>query len=166
MPPARPERQDAAGVADGQAADAAFCGPADYFLGRFVLGLADPALVPSFSPTLAAPVLSPPPRSLLARTGSPPRDGATAGGGVFEVLVVLGADGPPGHQEALRVGPSDRVEVDDAQVDSRHPGRIGLLLAGIHRDRDFGGHIDRQPPRVTDQRDRADLLWRVWQIPV
>ena len=81
--PARGVLDLAAGVAYGQGADPAGDGPADHGAGGFVLGLADPAGVPRLDGPLAAPVLAPPPRSVLPGFGDAAGDGPAPCLGVF-----------------------------------------------------------------------------------
>jgi hypothetical protein len=107
-----------------------------------------------------------PPGSGLAGSGRAAGGGAAAGLGVGVVLVVLGADRPPGHQQPFTRGPDDRVGVDDAQIDPGHPARVGFLPGRAGSDRHLGGHVGPQPARVEQQRDRADLGRRVGQVPV
>ena len=166
MPPSGLDAEDAAGVADGQGADPAGHRPGDDGFGGFVLGLADPPPVPRLGQPLPAPVVPPPSRPPL------PWFGCAAGGrpgaalAVGQVHPVLGADRPPRHQQRLAVWPGHRIRVDDPQIHPRHPARIRLRPRRIGRHRDLGGYIDPQPPRLVQQRDRADLFFGVGRVPV
>jgi len=166
VPPPRVQVQHAAGVTDRQSADPPGHGPGDDHFGGFVLGLADPPPVPRLHQALAAPVVPPAPRPFLPGLGRAAGSRASACFAVGQVHAVLGADRPPRHQQSLAVGPGHRVRVDDPQIHPRHPGRIRLLPGRVAGDRDLGGDIDPQPPRIVEQRHRSDLFWRVGQVPV
>jgi hypothetical protein len=93
-----------------------------------MLGLADPAPVACLHDALAAPVLVPAPRPALPRFRGAAGGGPLPGLGVFQVQVVVGADGPARQQPRLPVGPGDGVGVNDAQVHPGHPPRNRPLV--------------------------------------
>jgi hypothetical protein len=96
VPPAGVQVQDAAGVADRQRPDPLRHSRGDHGLRRFVLGLADPAVMPALDLPGAAARLAPPPWPALPRFRRVGGGGPAAGFRVREVHPVFGADRPPG----------------------------------------------------------------------
>ena len=141
-------------------------GPGDDLLGGLVLGLADPPGVPGLGFPLAAAVLAPPARPALPGLGGAGGGGAGAALAVAQVLPAFGPDRPPGHQQPLPFRSGGGVGVDDAQVDPGGPARVRPLPGRVDRDRDLGGHVRVQPPRVVAEGHRPDLPGRVGDVPV
>jgi len=160
------EVQDAARVPDDQGADPVRHSPADDLLGGLVLGLADPAGVPGLGFLLASAVLAPAAGAALPWPGGAGRGGAGAALAVAQVLPAFGPDGPPGHQQPPPVRAGGGVGVDDAQVDPGGPVRVRALPGRVDGDRDLGGHVHVQPPRVVAEGHRPDLPGRVGDVPV
>ena len=141
-------------VADHQDPDPLLDGELDHLLGGLVMGVVNATAMASLHPTQTGPMAPPAARATLARRGRPPRCLAVAGLLILKMEIDLGPDGPPRDQQPRVLG-DDRVGVDDAKIDPRHPtgSPVVVLLDG-----DGGGDRQPQPPTVGEQGHRADLL--------
>jgi hypothetical protein len=166
VPPPRVQAENAARVTDCHGANAVLHRPGDHLLGGFMLSLPDPPPVPSLYQPLTAPVLAPSPRSFLPRHGSTAGYRALPRLGIAQMQVILGADGPPRHQQCLAFWPGGRTQVDDPNIHSRQPSRVRRLTRGIGSDWHLGGHIYPESSRLVKQCYGPDLTQGIRDIPI
>ena len=99
----------------------------DDLLGRLMVGLMDAAAMPCLGTAKLDSLTAPSARAPLPRLGDVPRSLDTACLLILEMQVAIGSDRPSRDQQPRLLG-DDRVGMDDAKVDSRHPARVHVMM--------------------------------------
>ena len=145
--------RDAFGVADDQGADVAVDRPRHHLPGRLMMRVADTPAMPRLLLALAGAQLAPPATPTLSPLPRFAAEVFAALAGIVQVHAGFGADRPPGHHQRLILARNGEG-VDDPQIDTCEPLRIQIVVF----DGEFGGDVQPQPTRLTDEGDRPDLL--------
>jgi hypothetical protein len=152
--------RDPFGVPNDEGSNPAAKRPGDNLLGGFVMRLMHAAPVTGFSSALRSSELAPPSTAALPAAGCLGTCAPRPGFGVGQMQAFLSAHRPSRYQESC-ITRSERVGVNDPEIDSRQP--IWIQIVGFDRHR--SGHVQHQAPRIDEQCHGTHLLARIWNVP-